>query len=213
MVAYHVFDLNPVVSLLLNLTLLGVICWSLFNIEKKYSNGNKFVILGLLAIIGITGRILMSPIPNVQPVTVIVLLAGIRMGAKESIFLASIIALFSNLILGNGIWTIYQAAAWSMIGCLGALFSNKLDTSMKLILFAGISGVLFNWFVSLSILHSVGFDMLIPYLIVGIPYDLLHVVGNITFIIWLSNPLTEIMSRKIESDLNLEVSEYEPKPF
>ena len=84
---------------------------------------------------------------------------------------------------------------------------------MKLILFAGVSGVLFNWFVSLSILHSVGFDMLIPYLIVGIPYDLLHVVGNITFMIWLSNPLTEIMSRKIENNLNFEVSEYEPKPF
>ena len=213
MVAYHVFDLNPVASLLLNLSLLAIICWSLLKIEKNYSNGHKFVILGLLALLGIVGRILMNPIPNVQPVTVIVLLAGIRMGAKESIFLATIIALFSNLILGNGVWTIYQAAAWSIIGCSGALFSNKLDTSMKLILFAGVSGVLFNWFVSLSILHSVGFNMLIPYLIVGIPYDLLHVVGNITFMIWLSNPLTEIMSRKIENNLNFEVSEYEPKPF
>ena len=213
MVAYHVFDLNPVASLLLNLSLLGIICWSLLKIEKNYSNGHKFVILGLLALLGIIGRILMSPIPNVQPVTVIVLLAGIRMGAKESIFLATIIALFSNLILGNGVWTIYQAAAWSIIGCLGALFSNKLDTLMKLILFAGASGVLFNWFVSLSILHSVGFDMLIPYLIVGIPYDLLHAVGNITFMIWLSNPLTEIMSRNIDNNLNIEVSEYEPKPF
>ena len=125
MVAYHAFELNPVVSLLLNLTLLGVICWSLFKIEKNYSNGNKFAILGLLGLLGIVGRILMSPIPNVQPVTVIVLLVGIRMGAKESIFLASIIALSSNLILGNGVWTIYQAAAWSIIGCLGALFSNK----------------------------------------------------------------------------------------
>ena len=213
MVAYHVFDLNPVVSLLLNLTLLGIICWSLFKVEKNYSNGRKFVILGFLAIIGIAGRILMSPIPNVQPVTVIVLLAGIRMGAKESISLASIIALSSNLILGNGIWTIYQAAAWALIGCLGALFSNRLESTMKLILMAAISGFLFDWFVSLSILHSVGFDMLIPYLIVGIPYDLLHAVGNITFMIWLSNPLTEIMSRNIDNNLNIEVSEYEPEPF
>ena len=213
MVAYHVLDLNPVVSLLLNLTLLGIICWSLFKVEKNYSNGHKFVILGFLAIIGIAGRILMSPIPNVQPVTVIVLLAGIRMGAKESIFLASIIALFSNLILGNGIWTIYQAAAWALIGCLGALFSNRLESTMKLILMAAISGFLFDWFVSLSILHSVGFDMLIPYLIVGIPYDLLHAVGNITFMIWLSNTLTEVISRYIADNLNIEVSEYEPKPF
>ena len=66
MVAYHVFDLNPVASLLLNLSLLGIICWSLLKIEKNYSNGHKFVILGLLALLGIVGRILMSPIPNLS---------------------------------------------------------------------------------------------------------------------------------------------------
>ena len=62
------------------------------------------------------------------------------MGQRINIF-SNNCALFSNLILGNGVWTIYQVAAWSIIGCLGALFSNKLDTSMKLILFAGASGV------------------------------------------------------------------------
>jgi len=54
---------------------------------------------------------------------------------------------------------------------------------------------LFNWIVSVSILHSVGFDLFLPYIIAGIPYDLLHVAGNITFMIWLSSPLSEIMSR------------------
>lgn len=213
MVAYHVFDLNPVVSLLLNLFLLGIICWSLLSIENKYSKGNKFVILGLLGIIGISGRILMSPIPNVQPVTVIIILVGVRMGAKESVFLASVIALSSNLILGNGIWTIYQAIAWSFIGCLGALFSDKLQSLNRLILFAGVSGILFNWLVSVSILHAVGFESLIPYLIVGLPYDLLHVVGNITFMIWFFNPLNEIISRKNVNHLKFEVSKYESKTF
>tara|TARA_Y100001980_G_C14556042_1_gene346187 strand:- start:7646 stop:8251 length:606 start_codon:yes stop_codon:yes gene_type:complete len=200
-------------SLLLNLILLGVICWSLLSIGKNYYNGNKFVILGILAIIGISGRILMSPIPNVQPVTIIVILVGIKMGAKESIFLASLIAFSTNLILGNGVWTIYQAAAWSLIGCLATLLSNRLNSSIRLISFAGISGILFNWLVSLSILHVVSFDRLIPYILVGIPYDLLHIVGNITFMIWLSQPLIEIMSREHEIHLNFEVSTHESKTF
>ena len=53
---------------------------------------------------------------------------------QESIFLASFIALFSNLILGNGIWTIYQAGAWSIIGCLLLiiLFYNSAQFSEEI---------------------------------------------------------------------------------
>ena len=210
MPAYHVFDMDSTTGLLLNLSLLGIICWSLLKLEKNFSNGQKLLVLGLCAIFGIAGRVLMSPIPNVQPVTVIVLLAGIRMGAKESVFLASIIALGSNLILGHGIWTIYQAIAWSFIGCLGAIFSTKIDSLTKLIYFAGISGIIFNWFVSLSILHTVGFELFLPYILAGIPYDLLHVAGNITFMIWLSTPLSEIMSKHQYDRKFSEVITHEP---
>ena len=195
MPAYHVFEMSNLMGLLLNLFLLGVISWNLIMIEKRVNQGQKFIILSICAIFGIAGRILLSPIPNIQPVTVIVLLVGIRMGAKEAIFLSSIIALFSNLILGHGIWTFYQAVAWSLIGCLGALFSDKLNTLNRLIFISILSAFLFNWIVSISILHSVGFELFLPYIVAGIPYDLLHVVGNVTFMIWLSSPLSEIMSR------------------
>ena len=210
MTAYHVLDMGPTTGLLLNLCLLGIICWSLLRIEENFSQGQKYIVLALCAVFGIAGRILMSPIPNVQPVTVIVLLAGIRMGAKESIFLASIIALESNLILVHGIWTFYQAASWAFIGCLGALFSSKIDSFSKLIYISGFSGILFNWLVSLSILHSVSTELLLPYLIAGLPYDLLHIVGNITFMIWFSQPLSDIMTKQNTKTTILEVIENEP---
>lgn len=195
MPAYHVLEMGPTSGLLLNLGLLGLICWSLLRIEQNISQGQKYFILGICAIFGIAGRILLSPIPNVQPVTVIVLLAGIRMGAKESVFLATIIALCSNLVLGHGIWTLYQAVAWSLIGILGSVFSSKIDTLSKLIYFSVFSGLFFNWFVSISILHAVSFELFLPYVISGLPFDLLHIVGNITFVIWFSTPLSEIMSK------------------
>ncbi|MED5485316.1 MAG: hypothetical protein VYE59_01725, partial [Candidatus Thermoplasmatota archaeon] len=85
--------------------------------------------------------------------------------------------------------------AWSLIGCLGAFFSDKLNTLNKLIFISILSAFLFNWIVSISILHSVGFELFLPSIVAGIPYDLLHAVGNVTFMIWLSSPLSEIMSR------------------
>ena len=210
MPAYHVLDMGPTTGLLLNLCLLGIICWSLLRIEDNLSQGHKYTVLALCAIFGIAGRVLMSPIPNVQPVTVIVLLAGIRMGAKESVFLATIIALGSNLILGHGIWTFYQAASWALIGCLGALLSSKIDSLSKLIYISGISGILFNWLVSLSILHSVSAELLLPYIIAGLPFDMLHIAGNITFMIWFSQPLSDIMTKHNSKITILEVIENEP---
>ena len=76
--------------------------------------------------------------------------------------------------------------------------------------FSALSGIIFNWFVSLSILHSVGIELFLPYIIAGLPYDLLHVVGNITFVIWFSTPLSEIMLKHNNSSIKLEVIENEP---
>ena len=191
MPAYHVFEMDSAMGLFLNISLLGVICFSLLKMERNISEGSKYLLLAFCAIFGIAGRILLSPIPNVQPVTVIVLLAGMRIGAKESVFLATIIALSSNLVIGHGIWTFYQALGWSLIGILGALLSKNLNNLSKLACFSAFCGLIFNWVVSLSILHSVGIELLLPYIVAGLPYDLLHMVGNVTFVIWFSEKLSE----------------------
>ena len=57
------------------------------------------IVLGLLGIFAVSGRILLEPIPNVQPVTVIVLMSGIYFGFTRSIILATSVALVSNIFL------------------------------------------------------------------------------------------------------------------
>tara|TARA_B100000287_G_scaffold70540_1_gene61994 strand:- start:280 stop:804 length:525 start_codon:yes stop_codon:yes gene_type:complete len=155
----------------------------------------------LLAIFGVSGRILMEPIPNVQPVTVLVLLTGVYFGASRALALAAIVALASNVIfMGHGPWTIFQVIGWGAIGIFGSLLSDKLVVNEKLRLnrlafMAAASGVAFNWFVSLSILLDTGFSMLVPYLLNGLVFDLYHAFGNILFVAWMATPLGEIMSR------------------
>tara|TARA_B100000427_G_scaffold177528_1_gene147704 strand:+ start:670 stop:1194 length:525 start_codon:yes stop_codon:yes gene_type:complete len=155
----------------------------------------------LLAIFGVSGRILMEPIPNVQPVTVLVILTGAYFGAPRALALAAIVTLASNVIfMGHGPWTIFQAIGWGAIGICGALLSDKLVVNEKLrlnrlALMAAASGIAFNWFVSLSILLDTGFSMLVPYLLNGLVFDLYHAFGNILFVAWMATPLGEIMSR------------------
>ena len=163
--------------------------------------------LFLLAVFGVSGRILLGPIPNVQPVTVLVLLAGADFGAPRAIALAATIALASNvLLLGHGPWTLFQAVGWGGVGLLGALLANRIvvdgDVRVGLLtVIAAISGLAFNWFVSLSILLEVGPSMLIPYLLNGLVFDLYHVAGNVLFVAWMASPLGDMMHRHRSSPL------------
>tara|TARA_Y100001960_G_scaffold327635_1_gene414539 strand:+ start:955 stop:1608 length:654 start_codon:yes stop_codon:yes gene_type:complete len=198
---FHNVSLSPIQTLFLNTALLSIIAFSLIRSERSLRDESQWGMLILLAIFGVSGRILMDPIPNVQPVTVLVLLTGIYFGAPRAIALAATVALASNVIfLGHGPWTIFQAIGWGAIGLCGAILSDRLVVDGRvrinhLAILAAASGFAFNWFVSLSILLDTGYSMLIPYLLNGFVFDLYHAFGNVLFVAWMANPLGEMMSR------------------
>ena len=198
---FHNVALTPNQSLLLNITILSVIVFAVIRSERRMDDSNPLAMIGILAIFGIAGRILLDPLPNFQPVTVIVLLAGIYYGAPRAVALAGIIALTTNfVVLGHGPWTLFQVAGWGFVGILGAIFAEHLlkEGQLQLNKLAGlavISAFVFDWIVSVSILLNTDASMLAPYLINGLLFDLYHAVGNLVFVAWLANPLGEIMLR------------------
>ena len=198
---FHNVALSPIQSLLLNIAILSIIVISLIRGERSLRDQSQWGMLFLLAVFGVSGRILLDPIPNVQPVTVLVLLAGAYFGAPRAIALAATIALASNaMLLGHGPWTLFQAIGWGGVALVGAISANRIVVEGNvriglLAVIAAISGLAFNWFVSLSILLDVGPSMLIPYLLNGLAFDLYHVAGNVLFVAWMASPLGEMMNR------------------
>jgi len=188
--------------LAINIAMLSLIGWAMWRAEQRMSSGSDLILLILLGTFAVSGRVLLDPIPNVQPVTVIVLLAGIHFGAPRAVALAVAVALCSNVLLGHGLWSLYQAVGWSAIGVTGAALSNRLyvDGRMAIRALAAsavVSAFAFDWIVSLSALHSVSSEVFLVYLMAGIPYDLLHAAGNVAFVAWMANPLSEIMTRHV----------------
>ncbi|SVB84795.1 uncharacterized protein METZ01_LOCUS237649, partial [marine metagenome] len=80
----HAVALGPHGMLAINVAMLSIIGWALWRAEQRLSSGSDWIILTMLGAFAIAGRVLLDPIPNVQPVTVIVLLAGIHFGAPRS---------------------------------------------------------------------------------------------------------------------------------
>ena len=198
----HAVAIGPHGMLAINIAMLSLIGWALWRAEQKMSSGSDLILLILLGAFAVSGRVLLDPIPNVQPVTVIVLLAGIHFGAPRAVALAAAVALCSNVLLGHGLWSLYQAVGWSAVGVAGAALSNRLYVDGRMAIgalaaLAAVSAFAFDWIVSLSALHSLSSEMFLVYLMAGIPYDLLHAAGNVAFVAWLANPLSEIMTRHV----------------
>ena len=198
----HAVAIGPHGMIAINIAMLSLIGWALWRAEQKMSSGSDLILLIFLGAFAVSGRVLLDPIPNVQPVTVIVLLAGIHFGAPRVVALAVAVALCSNVLLGHGLWSLYQAAGWSAVGIVGATLSNRLYVDGRiaihaLAVLAVVTAFAFDWIVSLSALHSLSSEVFLVYLMAGIPYDLLHAAGNVAFVAWLANPLSEIMTRHV----------------
>ena len=155
----HAVAIGPHGMLAINIAMLSLIGWALWRAEQKMSSGSDLILLILLGAFAVSGRVLLDPIPNVQPVTVIVLLAGIHFGAPRAVALATAVALCSNVLLGHGLWSLYQAVGWSAVGVAGAALSNRIYVNGRMAIgalaaLAAVSAFAFDWIVSLlSLIH------------------------------------------------------------
>jgi energy-coupling factor transport system substrate-specific component len=196
----HAITISPVAMLALNASLLAFIGWALWRAEQRLTPASEWLLLALMGVFAVSGRVLLDPIPNVQPVTVIVILTGVHFGASRSIALAASIALVSNMILGHGLWTFYQALGWSAAGIFGAMISSRIYSEgslniTRLAMASALAAFAFDWIVSISVLHTLSPELLPVYIISGIPFDLLHAAGNVAFVAWLAMPITDLMTR------------------
>ena len=190
--------LGPLGSLVLDVILLGIVFSALLSSTKRRAS-DILLFVSIIAAVSLL-RVIMTPLPNIQPVTIAALLVGAQLGAKRGVSFAILVTMISNFIIGNGIWTLYQALGWSTVAIIGA--NAKLVTSgqlnfNRLFLLSIFSAFLFDLIVSFSIIDgSVGLVQFMIYLANGIPYDLMHALGNLTFAAWFGAWFTRILQHQ-----------------
>ena len=150
----------------------------------------------------------MQPLPNVQPVTVAALLVGAQLGARRGAAFAVLVAMISNFFMGDGWWTVFQAAGWASIAIAGSRLSLVTSTGINLgraCMASIFAAFWFDFIVSFSILDgTIDFTEFMVYLGHGLPFDFLHMIGNLTFVVWMGGWFT----RLLEEDPSLEEIEF-----
>ena len=183
-------------------SLFGLIFGSmLLSVDRRIRLGREAALIALLAAVASATRVLFAALPNIQPVTLLILMIGLHLGARRATAVAMLTALISNMALGHGPWTFYQALAWACVGSSAAVLrpilvnwdGTKVRIGMMAVL-AFIWGFLFDWIVSLSALALYqSFEAFLTFIIAGLIFDALHAVGNVLFTIWLAPSLHHLL--------------------
>ena len=120
---------------------------------NEHAQIKRMTLMSMLTAIGVAFRVIRVPIPNVQPVTDMIMIVTLIMGIGFGISLAMMIMIVSNLVLGFGIWTIPQILAYAVCVLTVAGLAKVLPIRKHLLLqviLAGFLGFEYGFFISIG---------------------------------------------------------------
>ena len=188
-------------------TILVLVVFSLLlfyaGFEKRTVGTRRMIILAVMTALSVTGRFIFAVIPGFKPITAIVIITAIWLGGESGFLVGSLSAVISNFYFGQGPWTPFQMLGWGLIGLLaGVLFRKGLlrRNRLSLSVFGGLAafflyGGVMNPAAMLLYQPSPSWQLLVAYIVQGIPVDLVHAVSTFLFLWLLAEPMLEILDR------------------
>jgi prenyltransferase beta subunit len=153
--------------------------------ERSRPPSRLVALVAALAALALAGRVLFTPIPNVQATTDIVLLSGYALGPLPGFVIGAVGALASNFFLGQGPWTPWQMLGWGMAGVAGgalAVVFGKRLARAPLALACAAAGFAFGaWMDLFTVMTFAAERSARSYATiagVSFPFNIAHAVGN-----------------------------------
>lgn len=158
----------------------------------------KIAIIGLLSALNIASRVLLKVLPNIKPVTPIIFITSMVMGAEFGIPISIVTTIVSGFFLGLGTYIPFQIIAFCIIAIIGSTIGKlfKKPNIIVMVILCGILGFIYGFFVSLDKLFIAGPYAFLAYYGQGISFDFLHAIGNVIFYIVLYPVLSPILKKE-----------------
>ncbi len=150
-------------------------------------------LIAIASAILIAIQVAMSPIPNIELVSLLVILYTIHFRYK-ALYIISVFVLVEGLIYGFGIWWYSYLYIWTVLFFLTLCFRQSTSPLLFAVVGAGF-GLLFGTLSSIPYFFLQGAAGAIVYISSGVLFDLLHCAGNFVTILLLFKPLNTVFSK------------------
>lgn len=156
----------------------------------------RVALVALMTALCVVGRELFAAIPNVQPMSAVIILLTVIEGPSLGLPVAVLSLLISNLLMGFGVWTIAQLIAYTVVVLLVALLPMRHLPFWLQAGAAGLMGLVYGFVVSFAQLPLLGgVGQTLSYWLAGLTFDLLHAASNLGFYALLHPVLRPLLAR------------------
>lgn len=138
-------------------------------------------------------QVAMAPLPNIEPVSLLVMLFAAVFGWK-SLYTVYVFVVMEVLFHGLGIWNINYLYVWTILA-VAALMLRKMESPLGWAILSAVFGMCFGALCGIVDVFIGGFSYAVTKWISGIPFDLLHCGGNFVLALVLWKPLRNLLEK------------------
>lgn len=158
-------------------------------------NSRELILFGILGGIISVSQIALSFLPNIETVTLFIILFSL-IYEKKAIYIVATFVIVMGLIYGFGVWWFGYIILWPTLSILTYKIKKFINGKyLALSLYSGAFGLLFGLFYSIPYGIFGGINAGIAYWISGIPFDIVHGVGNYFIMLFLGEKLFNILNK------------------
>ena len=151
------------------------------------------VIIAMMAAMLFVVQVALSFIPNIELVTLLVMIYTLVLGRK-TIFAIYVFALLEGLFYGFGVWWFMYLYVWTILYVIVRIFRRQ-ENIVIWSLIGGAFGLSFGAMCSIPYFIAGGIGAGIAWWIAGLPYDILHGIGNFVVILVLFKPIRSVIEK------------------
>lgn len=160
--------------------------------DKKLSV-REIVLFAVLGSLTFAAKYAMSFLPNIEPVSLMVMLFAVTFGRKAVYPIALYVAM-EILFYGLGLWNINYLYIWAVLAVCAGLLKNMTHPLGWAVL-SGTFGLMFGALCAPVDVVIGGFGYAAAKWVSGIPFDVAHCIGNFCIALVMFVPLRELLEK------------------
>ena len=156
-------------------------------------NLREVVLFGVLGALMFALQVVMAPLPNIEPVSLLVMLLAVVFGWK-CLYPVYIFVAMEILFYGFSLWNVYYLYIWAILA-VAAILLRKQRSILFWAVLSAVFGLLFGALCGIVDVFIGGFSYAAAKWVSGIPFDVTHCVGNFAMVLLLFKPLRRLLEQ------------------
>ena len=166
--------------------------WSI-PLDKKRLPLAEVALFGVLGAMTFALQVVMSPLPNIEPVSLLTLVFMAVFGWK-GLYPVYVYVVMDIPYFGLGTWNINYLYVWAILA-VAAFLLRKMESPLGWALLSAGFGLAFGLLCAPVSLFMGGWAYAVSWWISGIPFDLMHCAGNFVMALLLFKPLRLLLGK------------------